>query len=161
MFIDIKRFLMFDKGIKLILSSLLIFVSTLLSIYAANPDDVVGLWKTADGKGLIEISKSKDGTYQGKIVGGEPRKDANGNPIKTDVNNPDPSKRNRPTIGIVIMTNFRFDGDDQWTDGLIYNPEDGKEYKCKMWLDDPKTLNIRGYVGFSLLGRTEKWTKIK
>jgi uncharacterized protein (DUF2147 family) len=161
MFIDIKRFLMFDKGIKLILSSLLIFVSTLLSLYAANPDDVVGLWKTANGKGLIEISKSKDGTYQGKVVGGEARKDANGNPIKTDVNNPDPSKRNRPTIGIVIMTNFTFDGDDQWTDGLIYNPEDGKEYKCKMWLDDPKTLNIRGYIGFSLLGRTEKWTKIK
>ena len=66
-------------------------------IIAAKPDDVVGKWRTANGKGVIEIYKSKNGTFEGKVLGGEPRKDKNGNPILTDINNPDPTKRNQTT----------------------------------------------------------------
>jgi uncharacterized protein (DUF2147 family) len=128
-------------------------------IIAAKPDDVVGKWRTANGKGIIEIYKSKNGTFEGKVLGGEPRKDKNGNPILTDINNPDPTKRNQTTKGLIILTKFVFD-DDEWIDGNVYNPEDGKDYSCKIWMDDYNNLNLRGYLGISLLGRTEKWTRI-
>ncbi|MCX6148720.1 MAG: DUF2147 domain-containing protein [Candidatus Kapabacteria bacterium] len=141
---------------------LLILILTTSILFSKNTaDDIVGTWRTANGKGLIEIYKANDGTYQGKIVGKDRRKDKNGNDITTDISNPDPALRNRLIFGLVIITKFKFDGDDTWTDGRIYNPEDGKEYKCKMWMDDINNLNLRGYIGFSLLGRTEKWTRVK
>lgn len=145
------------RFIVLILISILINCNNIL---AFSSDDVVGKWRTANGRGIIEIYKSKKGTFEGKVLSGEPRKDKNGNPIKTDVNNPDPTKRNNPTIGMVILTNFIFE-DNEWVDGNVYNPEDGKDYNCKIWLDDVNNLNLRGYVGISILGRTEKWTRAK
>ena len=147
---------------KTFITTLILILLSNISIYAKNSaDDIIGLWRTGNGRGLIEIYKASDGTYQGKIKGGQKRKDKNGNDINLDVNNPDPNLRNRVIHGMVIITKFRFDGDDTWTDGRIYNPEDGNEYKCKMWMDDINTINLRGYVGISLLGRTEKWTRVK
>lgn len=60
-----------------------------------------------------------------------------------------------------IMTNFEFDGGNVWDEGKIYNPEDGKTYSCKMTLKNPNTLDVRGYVGISLIGKTQVWTRIK
>jgi uncharacterized protein (DUF2147 family) len=145
---------------KTLLLMLFVLISNAFTMLAIDADDVVGTWRTADGKGLIEIFKSGD-SYNGKILGGEPRYDKNGKQITTDIYNPDPSKRSRPTIGLVIMTNFKFDGDDQWTGGNIYDPNEGKDYSCKMWMDGRNTLKIRGYVGISLFGRTEEWTRVK
>ena len=50
-------------------------------------------------------------------------------------------------------------GGNTWAKGTIYDPEDGKTYKCKMTLTDPKTLGVRGYIGISLIGRTTVWTR--
>lgn len=149
-----------NNKIKLKVIKFSLFIINFSVLFAFNSEDITGKWRTANGKGIIEIYKAKNGTFEGKVLGGEPRKDKNGNLIKTDVNNPDPSKRNNPTIGMVILTKFVFE-DDEWVDGNVYNPEDGKDYSCKIWLDDYNNLNLRGYVGFSILGRTEKWTRIK
>jgi uncharacterized protein (DUF2147 family) len=59
------------------------------------------------------------------------------------------------------MYNFKYDGGNVWSDGKIYNPEDGKEYNCKMTLEGPNTLLVRGYVGISLFGKTQTWTRVK
>lgn len=144
---------------KKIMLVLILCLCNIALLIASKPDDVVGKWRTANGKGVIEIYKSKNGTYEGRVLGGDPQKDKNGNPVMTDVKNPDPNKRHLPTRGMVILTNFVFE-DDEWIDGNVYNPEDGKDYSCKIWMDDYNTLNLRGYVGISLLGRTEKWTRI-
>ena len=83
----------------------------------------------------------------------------NGKPI-LDKNNPDAGKQTRPVLGLVILTGFRFDT-DAWDDGDVYDPEKGKTYSCTMTLKDKNTLKVRGYIGISLIGRTEVWTRVE
>jgi uncharacterized protein (DUF2147 family) len=59
-----------------------------------------------------------------------------------------------------MLKDFTYD-DGEWTDGHIYNPSDGKEYKAYMKLKDHKTLTVRGYVGISLFGKTDTWTRVR
>lgn len=145
---------------KIIVHSILIAILCLLTIIkllAFEPDDVLGIWITEDKDAKIEIYK-KNEKYHGKIVWlKEPLR--NGKP-KTDDKNPDESKRERKILGLVIMTNFVYDEDGVWEDGDIYDPKSGKTYSCKMTLSkDKKTLEVRGYIGISLLGRTSVWTR--
>jgi uncharacterized protein (DUF2147 family) len=126
------------------------------SLAQAKADDIVGIWLTASKEpAKIQIYKSGQ-KYYGKIVWLKNPLE-NGKP-KVDENNPDKSKRNQQIIGLVILTGFEFD-DDEWDHGKIYDPENGKTYSCILTLRDRITLKVRGYVGVSLLGRTEKWTK--
>ena len=76
-----------------------------------------------------------------------------------DNNNPDKTKINNPVIGLLILTGFKFNGDDKWEGGKIYDPESGKTYSSNLTLQDKNTLKVRGYVGISLFGRTEVWSR--
>jgi uncharacterized protein (DUF2147 family) len=67
--------------------------------------------------------------------------------------------KNQLILGMVIVRNFIPVGDD-WVDGTVVDPENGKEYKGKIWTVGKDSLKMRGYVGISLLGRTETWTRI-
>ena len=67
--------------------------------------------------------------------------------------------RNQLILGLVIMRNFRPEGDD-WVGGTVVDPENGKEYKGKIWAVGKDTLKMRGYIGISLLGRTENWVRL-
>jgi uncharacterized protein (DUF2147 family) len=82
----------------------------------------------------------------------------NGKP-KVDKNNPDPAKRNTPAFGLVILKNFEKVKENYWENGTIYDPNNGKTYKSNLTLKDKNNLDVRGYIGFSLLGRTESWTR--
>jgi uncharacterized protein (DUF2147 family) len=62
-------------------------------------------------------------------------------------------------VGLVILRDFKFD-EDEWEGGKIYDPESGKTYSCILSIQDKGTLKVRGYVGISLLGRTEIWKKV-
>ncbi|WP_338876478.1 DUF2147 domain-containing protein [Spirosoma sp. SC4-14] len=125
-----------------------------------DSDAVVGTWLNGTKKGHVQIYK-RGGTYFGKLIWlSEPNDPTTGKP-KTDIRNGDPSKRTRPLMNLPIMYNFKYNGGNVWSDGKIYNPEDGKEYNCKMTLKDPNTLDVRGYMGISLIGKTQTWTRIK
>ncbi|MVM37195.1 DUF2147 domain-containing protein [Spirosoma sp. HMF3257] len=142
----------------------LAMITLLFSLTAFAPiedsDAVVGTWLNGTKKGHVQIYK-QGGTYFGKLVWlGQPTDPATGKP-RTDEKNTDQSKRSRPLMNMVLMYNFKYDGGNVWSDGKIYNPEDGKEYNCKMTLKDNNTLLVRGYVGISLLGKTQTWTRIK
>lgn len=128
------------------------------TLFAGGQGSIIGRWYTTDNAGIVEIYQC--GTKLcGKITWlKEPNQD-NGKP-KVDENNPDASKRNQPIIGLVILKGFVADGDNKWEDGEIYDPENGKTYSCKMSLNG-NTLEVRGYIGVSLFGRTEKWTRVK
>ena len=63
-----------------------------------------------------------------------------------------------PVIGLVILTGFKFNGDDGWKGGDIYDPESSKTYSSGIYLKDKNTLKLRGFIGISLFGRTETWT---
>ncbi len=78
---------------------------------------------------------------------------------QVDRNNPDPDLRTRPALGLQLLEGFGYSGGNVWKGGTIYDPGNGKLYKCKMTLTDPKRLEVRGFIGISWLGRTEVWTR--
>jgi uncharacterized protein (DUF2147 family) len=132
-------------------------------------DEILGIWKTYDKRGKLESSvqiyKEKD-KYCAKIANlTEPNWPAGddqnmaGKP-KNDRNNPNADLRSRPIIGMQIMQDFVYNaGKNIWEGGRIYDPGCGKTYKCKFTLATPNQLEVRGYIGISLLGRTETWTR--
>ncbi|GAB3325566.1 DUF2147 domain-containing protein [Larkinella ripae] len=124
-----------------------------------NPDAVLGTWLNGTKRGQIQIYKKGD-QYFGKLVWlKEPNDPVTGKP-RTDVKNSELNLRTRPLVGLDVMKDFTYDGGKVWEDGSIYNPEDGKLYSCKLTLKNPNTLDVRGYVGISLLGKTQTWTRI-
>lgn len=121
---------------------------------------ILGVWKTGEGNGHVEIYKNGD-KYQGKIVWlKEPTDPETGKP-KTDKQHPDPKNHSRPILGLVNLWGFTAKSANTFENGHIYDPKNGKEYKCVMTLKDENHLEVRGYVGITLIGRTDKWTRIK
>ena len=114
---------------------------------------ILGEWLSAKKDSRVLIYKQGD-KYYGKITWGS------GTSSK-DEKNPKPELRSRELVGLVILSGFKFDGDDVWESGNIYDPREGKTYSCKMTLKNASQLSIRGYVGISLFGRSEVWTKYK
>jgi uncharacterized protein (DUF2147 family) len=118
---------------------------------------VIGVWLTpGNNSAKIEIYRVGN-TFYGKIAWMQ-NPSIDGRP-KLDSNNPNSSKRNNPRLGLEIMKGFTFNGEDEWKSGDIYDPETGKTYSAYMYLKDSNILKLRGYIGFSLLGRTETWTR--
>ncbi len=139
---------------------------------ASDPDALIGVWFNQEKTAKIEIYKT-GGKYFGKIVWLEQPtylaadvEEADGHPAvkvgnpKVDWKNPDKARQNDPILGLLILRDFVWDADDEeWNDGRIYDPKKGSDYKCFMKLEDAKTLYLRGYIGFSLIGRTSYWTR--
>jgi uncharacterized protein (DUF2147 family) len=128
-----------------------------------NADDILGIWLNEDEDAHVSIYKEKN-LYFGKIVWlKNPIDDDTGKP-KLDDENEDESLRTRPVMGLLLLRDFEFDGDDEWESGRIYDPKNGKDYKCYMEfpdIEDKNKLKVRGYIGFSLLGRTTYWTRVE
>lgn len=143
---------------KVSFSIVLLTLLTATAALAQHADDVLGKWLNSSGEGQIQIYK-KGNQYFGKLSWiKQPNDEATGAP-KTDKKNPDAALRSRPILGLEILKNFTFD-EDTWEGGTIYDPKSGKTYSCKMTMDGAR-LKMRGYIGVSLLGRTEMWTRVK
>ena len=149
---------------KRLFALLLILFATAGYALAASGDDIVGVWYDQPKKAKIDIFKCGD-VYCGKIVWlrepnyPEGSKDGQPGTPKLDHKNPDPAQKKVPVMGLQIAQGFHYAGGNQWKDGKIYDPDEGKTYSAKMKLVSPKQLNLRGYVGVSLFGRTDNWTK--
>ena len=136
-------------------TALLLLVSAAGVHAQVKADDITGVWMThGDKPARIQIYKA-GAKYYGKIIFLQFPTE-NGKPL-VDKNNPDKAEQARPVLGLEILNGFAFDK-DEWNDGHIYDPESGKTYSCTLSLKDPHTLKVRGYIGISLLGRTEIWT---
>ncbi|MFM7639839.1 MAG: DUF2147 domain-containing protein [Bacteroidota bacterium] len=126
-------------------------------------DAINGKWLNQEGTSHIQIFKATNGSFAGKYYGKivwlkEPLK--NGKP-KVDDLNPNPAKRSVPLMNLQILKDFVYDADDkEWEDGTIYDPKNGKTYSCYMTLSGNK-LDVRGYVGISMIGRTSVWTRVQ
>ena len=131
------------------------FVLSLFSVMSFA--QIEGKWKTIDdetkqAKSIVEIWKKADGKYYGK-VSQLLIKPANPNcaGCKDD-------RKNKPILGMEIIRGLVKDG-DEFTDGTITDPKTGKTYKCTITRTGDK-LNVRGYMGVSILGRTQVWQKV-
>lgn len=136
-------------------TTFLLLFSTLIlqanSFANSGPDVIVGEWLSQEKDGKISIYKQGD-KYYGKISWGK-------TPGRKDTNNPDAKLKNRDLIGLVILQDFKYTG-SAWEDGKIYDPKSGKTYDCILKVkDNNKILEIRGYVGVPMFGRTATWTR--
>jgi uncharacterized protein (DUF2147 family) len=151
---------------KLLVSMLAVFLlSPVLKLSAQDikANDIVDVWLNEDKDAHIEIYKDGD-KFFGKIVWLKTPIDSLTGKPKLDTKNIDESLRSRPVMGMLLLKDFVFDGDDEWEDGEIYDPKSGKTYSCYMEFpdeDNKDNLKIRGYIGISLLGRTTYWTRVK
>jgi len=130
-------------------SILCTLVVCLLFTFQITAQDVIGVWKTIDDDGEtikshVEVFE-EDGKYYGKVV--------------KLFREPDEEKKDQPILGMEIVSDLQ-KKDEYWQDGKIMDPENGKYYKCFMELIEPDKLKVRGYVGFSLIGRTQYWYRI-
>ncbi len=116
-----------------------------------NADVILGEWISEPKDGKITIFKQGD-RYFGKITWGK-------TPGKKDVNNPDARLKNREIVGSVILKDFVFTG-GSWEKGTIYDPHSGKTYDCILKVkDNNQKLEIRGFVGMAMFGRTSTWSR--
>lgn len=137
----------------------LLLMLALLGSATLFAQDVTGKWKTiddetGDAKSIVEIYEN-DGKIYGKVV-------EILNPDRQDAKCMDcpGSDNGKPVKGLVIIKGLEKDG-DEYNDGKILDPQSGKLYKCLIELEEPNKLKVRGYIGFSLLGRTQYWQRVK
>ncbi len=125
-------------------------------------DEVTGIWLNEDKDAHVEI-QNRDGKYYGEIVWLKTPIDPETGKARLDDKNPDAVLQKRPLMGLLLLSEFVFDGDDEWKSGTVYDPKSGKTYSCYMEFTDKtkNKLKVRGYIGISLLGRTTYWTRVE
>ena len=125
--------------------------------WAADHLSAIGVWKNEDA--TFEIFENQ-GKLSGKIIALKEPQTPEGKE-KLDIHNPDPAKRERPIVGLVFMSGFSRKSDARWEDGTIYDPKTGNTYSGSMELEGPETIKVRGFIGISLIGRTDVWTRVR
>ena len=135
---------------------LLLPLSALAQVEGGSP---VGLWRTIDDnsgrpRALVRLFE-QDGRVFGRIEKGLAL-EAESDPVCSSCTD---ERRGLPKIGLVIIRNMQRDG-DVWSGGDILDPDNGKVYRCRLRVvDDNRSLEVRGFIGFSLLGRTQMWER--
>lgn len=127
-----------------------VLLSTNLCIAEGGAKSPMGYWKTESSKSKVHVYSCGD-KICGKIVElREPNDPATGQPKK------DPE--GKPMLQMEIMKNFSAAGEGKWEGGTVYDPKEGKEYSGEFTMsEDGNTMHLRGYIGISLLGRTQDW----
>lgn len=134
---------------------------------SSDSDKIVGRWLTADKTAHVTIVCTEKGRYEGSLTWlEEPNDPETGKPYR-DTENPDHKLRGRPLLGVTMLHDFTYDAEERvWDSGTIYDPDVGKTYKCVIKLmpvddrDAVYALDVRGYIGFPALGRSEIWTRV-
>jgi uncharacterized protein (DUF2147 family) len=138
----------------------LLVATVFMSVIQVEKSPIERIWYNQEKTSKIQIYLAKDGNYYGKIVWlDEPIDKETGKP-KTDKENPEYKNRNTPLMGLVILKGFKVNPENknEYTDGRIYDPKNGKTYCGKITFKG-NTLDLRGYLcSASFLGRTAVWT---
>lgn len=147
------------KTVPFVLSALIAFAG--IPLLAQAEESPVGLWKSIDDKSgkpkaLIRITET-GGELQGKIEklfleADAPEKDPKCGKCEG-------TNKDQPIVGMTILTGLKKDG-DEYTGGKILDPGNGKLYSSKLSvIENNKKLNVRGYIGAPIFGRTQTWLR--
>lgn len=123
----------------------------------AAASEATGVWRMENGRVTVRVSRCGSNLC-GTVVGLKKPRDDKGRP-RLDKENPNPSLRKRPVIGLTILSNMKPRGDGYWT-GTIYNPDDGNTYTSNMTLQNANTMRVKGCVA-SVLCRSMKFVRIQ
>lgn len=132
----------------------ILFAAAALTAAFAHADAIEGKWRTVDDetgkpKAVVEIS-GKGGVYSGTIIS-----------LEKGVENVCPSCPNkRALIGMTVLTGLKADGENTYSGGEIFSPKNGKTYRAKAKVN-ASSLEVRGFVGVSAFGRTQKWQRVE
>ena len=141
------------------IASATLFFAHIATLHAGDPSPA-GLWKTTDdstgqAKGLVRI-REVSGRFEGKIEKIFPKP---GDDPAPKCDKCDGTRKNQPVLGMTILWDLAKQTDD-YQGGEILDPENGKVYHAKMKLiDGGKKLEVRGFIGVSLFGRTQIWLR--
>ncbi len=138
----------------------LAFYTNEINAQKFSADDLIGVWEPSHGKGRVKIDKIGE-KYFGKVVWLKQPLDPETGEKKLDKSNPDPTLRKRRRLGLRVLQDFVSNGDGYWDSGTIYDPENGTTYNCKITMKNKNTLDIRGFVGVSVFGRTDTWKRVQ
>jgi len=139
---------------------LTILFSLFIGFQIQAQNNITGVWKTIDDDGEtikshVEIYE-KEGKFYGKVIKLFREPDEEQNPKCLECKD---HKKDQPIIGMEILSKMEKE-EDSWEGGKIMDPENGKYYSCQMELMEPDKLKVRGYIGFSLIGRNQYWHRI-
>ncbi len=138
------------------MSGMMLVLLTFVNLSAFSQTTIVGKWKTIDdetgeAKSVVEIWKATDGMFYGKITKlFDPKKQES----ICDKCDPKDARYKKKVIGMTIINGMKKIGANEWTEGTILDPNNGKVYKCKLFMEG-KNLMVRGYIAF--LYRTQTW----
>jgi uncharacterized protein (DUF2147 family) len=127
-----------------------------IATHAAEGPAVAGLWLVEAKDAVIDIRSCGERLWGAVVWLKEPR--PNGS-VRLDDNNPDPAQRAHPVCGLKLLYDFKAAGPNEWEDGHIYSADEGATYSAKMSLVDSNTLKVRGFIGISLFGKSQVWTR--
>ena len=141
------------------MKKLFITILVLTMSLISNAQTIFGKWnskneKTGEVDSVIEIYE-KEGKAYGKVVEILNKKIEN-----PTCQNCEGENKDKPILGLNILTGLEKDG-DEWNNGEILDPRDGKVYKCYVKLESKNKLKLRGYIGISLFGKTAHWHRVE
>lgn len=134
-----------------------VIVLCLVFALSANAQTIFGKWHSTNedtGKidSVVEVYQKKGKAYAKIIEIKDPNRQ------KAVCDQCEGKNKNKPILGLEILSGLEKD-DDEWSGGKILDPRNGNIYKCFIKLEKSNKLKIRGYIGFSLLGKTKYWTR--
>lgn len=141
--------------IRSLILSAFVLTLTAFTAQAADAPDPTGLWLTENKRSVIKVDKCDAGIC-GKIhwiiKGG----------MTTDSKNPDAKYRDKPMCGLQILSGFKQNTKNAkvWEGGQIYKADEGEVYKATVSVTSAEKMNVRGYVGMPLLGKSQNWTRV-
>ena len=133
----------------------LLFLAITLTPATANSSPLEGYWLTENERSVIKVKQCDGDSLCGFIYwiieGG----------MQTDSNNPDPALRSDAMCALKIMWGFAQKSESKWGNGIIYKADDGDTYSAKLKLMEDGRLKLRGYMGVSLFGKTQYWSRVR
>ncbi|PWJ58983.1 uncharacterized protein (DUF2147 family) [Dyadobacter jejuensis] len=147
---------LYTSFIKFVFLLFLLGAGSPLRAQKSEADKVIGEWINEEKNEIIEIYKNGE-TYAGKLIWDKSLLSRKEKALRRDSQNPDPELRKRSVYKIDVLYRLEFH-DGQWENGKLYDPHSGRTYSCLLKLND-QLLQIRGYVGIPLLGRSSYWKR--
>lgn len=146
-----------------ILTCVIALLLSAATAFGEAPDGILGIWRTEMDESKVEVFRCGE-RICGKIVWlksplyTDSRDGEVGTPL-TDFKNSDPALKSRPILGLRVLEGFTPVGDNTWGKGTCYDPKSGHTYRGKIYLVAPDRLELRGYIGIPLFGRSSVWTR--
>lgn len=124
------------------------------SIRTNNENAIVGRWITVEKNLEIEVFKQNN-NFKAKIIWFKVQDTTRPLNTRRDEQNPNPALRNRKWLGMEVLRSLKYNAyDDEWQDGIIYDPKHGREWDSVAWIDNSGLLKVKGYWVFKWISET-------